>query len=323
MSNYPVSIIVPIYNAEKYIEKCVVSLFEQDFIDIEYVFVNDCTPDNSIAILEELMEKYPNRKPHIKIIHHEQNKGSGAARKTGILNATGEYNIQIDSDDWCELNMISSLYQKAKEDNADMVVCDFYRINNNSLYYEKANKSNQQIIFSEFLSGKIPCSLWNKLIKKNIYTRHKILPSEIISMAEDRHLIIRLSFFCKRISYLSKPLIYYRQDNMGALTKQFDSKKVADIKYFIKDIEVFLKKNDVFEQYKYNFFKTVLEHKIYILTFYNSIEDFIKFYPQVNKSNLIFKLYGYNIASFLKSILFVPIPFKYQIFRYIYLKYRQ
>lgn len=68
--NYAVTIIVPVYGVEKYIEKCVVSLFEQDFIDIEYIFVNDCTPDNSIAILEKLIEKYPNRKPHIKMIRH-------------------------------------------------------------------------------------------------------------------------------------------------------------------------------------------------------------------------------------------------------------
>ncbi len=100
--NEKVSIIVPIYNVEKYIERCAVSLFEQDFEDIEYIFVNDCTPDNSVEILEKVIEKYPNRKSHLKIVHHKENKGLGSARNTGLEQATGNYILHIDSDDWCE-----------------------------------------------------------------------------------------------------------------------------------------------------------------------------------------------------------------------------
>ncbi len=122
MNRYSVSIIVPIYNVEKYIERCAVSLFEQDFEDIEYIFVNDCTPDNSIQILEEVIEKYPNRKSNVKIIHYKANKGLGSARKTGLEQATGEYVLHIDSDDWVELDMVLCLYNKAIETDADIVI---------------------------------------------------------------------------------------------------------------------------------------------------------------------------------------------------------
>ena len=79
-----VTVAVPIYGVEKYIERCAVSLFEQTYSNIEYIFVNDCTCDNSMGILKSILDKYPERKKQVKIIVHEQNKGLGAARNTAI-----------------------------------------------------------------------------------------------------------------------------------------------------------------------------------------------------------------------------------------------
>ena len=121
-----VSVIVPIYGVEAYIERCAVSLFEQTLDDIEYIFVNDCTPDNSMTILSEVLSRYPQRREQVRIINQPKNLGAAKAREDGIKAARGEYIIHCDSDDWVDTNMYQLLYEKAKADNSDMVICDWY-----------------------------------------------------------------------------------------------------------------------------------------------------------------------------------------------------
>lgn len=152
---YKVSIIVPIYNAEDYIEKCVESLFNQDFESIEYIFVNDCTQDNSINILNNIIAKYPNRKNDCKVINLPKNMGAGHARNIGVKNATGVFTIQIDSDDWCDLDMITVLYNEAIKYDADMVLCDFYKnyTNGTERYIKQNYKENKLKNISQLLLG--------------------------------------------------------------------------------------------------------------------------------------------------------------------------
>ena len=107
-----VSVIVPIYNVEKYIERCLRSLFEQTLDDIEYIFVNDCTPDNSMIILEKILKEYPHRIKQVKIINHEQNQGQAGARTSGMKAMTGEYMIHCDPDDWVELDMYEIMFKR-------------------------------------------------------------------------------------------------------------------------------------------------------------------------------------------------------------------
>ena len=119
------SIIIAVYNCEKYIETCARSLFEQTLDNIEYIFVNDATPDDSLSILEKIIGEYPTRKPLVKIISLEKNGGVSNARRIGIENTTGEYVIHTDSDDWVDIDMFERLYHKAKETDADIVGCNF------------------------------------------------------------------------------------------------------------------------------------------------------------------------------------------------------
>ena len=94
-----ISILTPIYGVEKYIEQCARSLFEQSYASIEYIFVDDCTPDKSIGILQSLLKEYPERAQQVRIIHHDRNRGVGAARQTALMAATGDYLLFADSDD--------------------------------------------------------------------------------------------------------------------------------------------------------------------------------------------------------------------------------
>ncbi|MEG0697951.1 MAG: glycosyltransferase [Algoriella sp.] len=123
--NPKVSILVPIYKVENFIECCATSLFEQNFEHIEYIFVNDKSPDRSIELLKGVIEKYPHRKANVKIIDHQENKGLAGARNTGVENATGEYILHVDSDDYLDLNAIDLLYTKAVETNSDIVTCNY------------------------------------------------------------------------------------------------------------------------------------------------------------------------------------------------------
>lgn len=123
-----VSVIIPVYGVELYIGKCAKSLFEQSLENIEFIFVDDCTKDNSIAIIQQLLENYPNRKKQTLILHHEENLGLPKARLTGIQKATGEYIVHCDGDDWIELDMYQSMYELAIAENSDIVICDYFRV---------------------------------------------------------------------------------------------------------------------------------------------------------------------------------------------------
>ena len=100
-----VSVIIPVYNAGKYIERCVRSLFEQTLDDIEYIFVDDCSPDDSMDVLQKVLSEYPQRKENVTLIRHKANTGQSGARKSGMHVAKGEYIIHCDADDWVDLDM--------------------------------------------------------------------------------------------------------------------------------------------------------------------------------------------------------------------------
>lgn len=116
-----VSILVPVYGVEKYIERCAVSLFEQTYEDLEYIFVDDCSPDHSIEILERVMERYPQRKVQTVILRMEENRGVGYVRKTLLEKATGDYITFVDSDDLVAERMVELLTAKAQETKADVI----------------------------------------------------------------------------------------------------------------------------------------------------------------------------------------------------------
>ena len=126
MSRAKVSFIVAMYNAAAYIEQCARSLFEQTEKDLEFIFVDDASPDDSGDIVRWVMEDYPERMPQVKIVRHERNKGIAPTRRTGVEVATGDYVIFIDGDDYSEPKLAELAYDKAVETGADIVLYDFY-----------------------------------------------------------------------------------------------------------------------------------------------------------------------------------------------------
>ena len=117
-----VSVLVPVYNVEPYIERCARSLFEQTYDNLEYIFCDDCSTDASIHILESVMKDYPQRLEQIRIIHHERNRGSAAARNTLIDNSNGVFLFWVDSDDWVETNAVDLLVSKQQEKDLILII---------------------------------------------------------------------------------------------------------------------------------------------------------------------------------------------------------
>lgn len=117
-----VSILVPVYGVEKYIERCARSLFEQTYDNIEYIFVDDCTKDRSIEILQKVLEDYPNRKNQVKILHHDKNRGLSAARNTALDASTGDYLMHVDSDDYLRKDAVLLLAEKITTASSQVII---------------------------------------------------------------------------------------------------------------------------------------------------------------------------------------------------------
>ena len=217
-----VSVCIPVYGVEKYIERCARSLFEQTMREgIEFIFVNDCTPDKSIEILERVLSEYPHRKAQTEIIHHEKNSGLVAARKTGLAHASGEYIIHCDSDDWVELDMYEKMYLAAKENDADMVYCDYIREMPDSRKEIRSGGTTQNAneLICEFLSRKTVWYLWNRMYRREIAQKdYSATCLEHISYMEDGLRNCSMLRHCRKISCIREPLYHYNCCNLSAMT---------------------------------------------------------------------------------------------------------
>ena len=204
-----VSVIVPVYGVEKYIERCARSLFEQTLDDIEYLFIDDCTPDRSIEILQQVLEEYPQRNPQVTIHRMEKNSGQAAVRKWGMQNATGEYVIHCDSDDWVDTDMYRAMYEKAKEDEADVVVCDYFvHDGEKTIKVTSGCRTSEKRKFIHRLLLQVePWSLWNKLFKRDVCLKGLYYPKG--NMGEDLALTAQMALKCQIVRFIEKPYYYY------------------------------------------------------------------------------------------------------------------
>lgn len=229
-----VSILVPIYGVEKFIERCAISLFGQSFDSIEFVFVNDCTLDNSMIILERVIANYPHRKGQVKVVHHTINRGLAAARNTAVSNAIGDYILHVDSDDYLELDAVELLYEKAIKENADIVVCDFHLIWEKTSRPLLINIGESKIdLIGLILSAEVMMGVVNKLIKRKLYKDNRIEAQAGVNLGEDLMIIPKLMYFAAIVSKLDLCLYYYTQTNSNSYTTQKLSKEHIDSLIFV------------------------------------------------------------------------------------------
>lgn len=239
-----VSIVVPVYNVEKYLRKCIESIRNQTYQNIEIIVVNDGTKDGSLEIAKE-QEKIDNR---IKIISQE-NQGLSEARNTGIRNATGKYICFIDSDDFVHENYVKSLLENAIKENADISVCDFYYINEEGKMWNQKNKEPK--LYSNIEGIKdilLDCQntevmTWNKLYKLSLFREHEIyFPKGKIH--EDNFTTYRLYYFANKISFIPDKLYYYLQRSNSIMGKKFNVKRL-DILQAVEETRNFFQNKNI------------------------------------------------------------------------------
>lgn len=218
-----ISVIVPIYNVEAYLEKCINSIICQSYRNLEIILVNDGSTDNSQKICEE----YKKKDSRIKVIHKE-NGGLSDARNCGLEIATGEYIAFLDSDDWIDEELYSTLYNLIKKYNADISICSFKNVFSED---EKLNRINNEYVYDNIEAlnrlytkeGTQMVVAWNKLYKRKILSNMKFPKGKI---HEDAFLIPRLLYNAKRIAYIEKELIYYRYTPNSITNSKFNIKRL-------------------------------------------------------------------------------------------------
>ncbi len=229
-----VSVIVPVYNVEKYLRKCLDSLVNQTFKDYEVILVNDGSTDSSQSIIDEYQSKYSCIKAYQK-----ENGGMSSARNLGLSYATGEYIAFVDSDDYVELFFLEEMYSRAKEANSDVVICDYYALNEEEKRYMKCHMNYSPDERIEYLLS--PPMVWSKLIKKEIMD--KIRFTEGI-FYEDLDICIRLFPFVNKISFVDKPLYnYYLQHSGSVMTQKTFNNHLLDIFTVLDDCKKLLQEN--------------------------------------------------------------------------------
>lgn len=225
-TNIKVSILVPIYGVEKYIERCAVSLFEQTYKNIEYIFVDDCGTDNSIGILKDVINRYPRRKEHTRIIRHARNRGLAAARNTAVKEATGVFICHVDSDDWINERFLEVLMQKQIETQADIVK------GGNIMYLPKGTKrraisgfDNNRDYTLKLIAKQTPSSIWGGVIRKSLYTKYGISAIEGVNLGEDYCVTPRLAYYASKLTFVEDCNYNYECRNVDSYTYTYSQAK--------------------------------------------------------------------------------------------------
>lgn len=275
-----ISIIIPIYKVEAFIARCATTLLEQTLREVEYIFVDDATPDSSIQVLEEVVARYPERKEQVRIVHHDVNKGLPAARNTGLAMATGEYIFHCDSDDYVELTMLEELYHAAKTQDADIVWCDwFLTFAQNERYMKQPSFDAPMEALKAMLSGGMKYNVWNKLVRHSLYADNDILFPAGYGMGEDMTMMM-LFAHAQKIAYVPQAYYHYIKTNTNAFSQTYSEQHLVELKHNVQSIIDYMLEmfGNALEK-ELNFFKLDVKFPFLIAEQY---KRWAEWYPEAN-----------------------------------------
>ena len=289
-----VSVIVPVYKVEKYILKCLDSILNQTLIDIEIIVVNDCTPDKSF----EICKKYASNYKNMKLVEKDENTGLSDTRNVGLQEAIGEFISFIDSDDYIEENMLELLYEKAVNENLDIVVCDVKKV------YENSDK---QVVVKSFLSPVFeseefiisPPMACNKLFRKKMFDEEFKFEKGLLY--EDLDLIPSLILKAKKIGYVDIPLYNYLQRSGSIMYSNNFNEKLLDIFKVLDRVSNKFEKYNKYLNYEKEIEFLYISHLLRTATLrflcYNDVDEYLvkinniikERYPSWNKNKYYLK----------------------------------
>lgn len=293
--NPKVTLAVSVYNVEPYIERCVRSLFEQTFDDIEFLFIDDCTPDSSMEIMRRVLEDYPHRKTQVRTFRHEHNMGTAVTKRDCYLQATGEYVLVIDSDDYVEPDMVEKMYRKAQETKADMVVCQIYSETPERTWVLSVAPNGVvgrgENVKDDIINRYVTPGLWCKLVKNTVFTEHKITwPTA--DYAEDYVISAMFAYYAQRIAAVDEPFYHYCY-NTDSISRKQSADRILKIYYdFLENFSIvlqFLEDKGIAEKYEHGIFRNKIRAKWHLLPLLPKREYrrlWVKTYPEVNRAFL-------------------------------------
>lgn len=314
MGNVKISVIVPIYNVEQYIERCVRSLMEQTMKDgIEFIFINDCTPDKSMEILTKVIEDYPERADQVIMKNNPCNLGVSESRKKGIELAKGDYIGWCDSDDWCDNKMFETMCAVAESKSCDIIVCNYWEFTDRvERLIRIAHSSSPHVaIANAHRHRSFSGVLWNQIIKRGLLAScwDKIVPT---NYSEDTFVLFHVYYHAKTMEIIELPLCHHRLDNEQSLVHIRDNSRKAWLiqQENLERIEKLYYQNNGWKKYHVALNAFIFERKClyrgafdsdraFTHTFKHASKDILRFYDWRKMSS--WKMYLYHNFQFLNS----------------------
>jgi len=293
MPALPFSIIVPVYNDENNLKRCLDSIVSQVFTDFECLLINDGSTDNSPAICDV----YAGKDSRIRVFH-KNNEGISRTRQFGIKKSAGMFTVFVDSDDWVEPELLQKAVQTINSDNPDIIFMDFYDENLSG----KENYISQNIsifdtdkVIKQALEGNLFSCLWNVIIKRELYFLNNINFVEGINYGEDSLFVIELLLNNPKIKYLSGAY-YHHTFNHNSFTRKNKKNRYMERSKFLNQIPLLLKKYDRLDLDKYNFFPINDKYEMLCSGIF-SRKEYIELFP------LLLTAYHRKNCEFTKYIL--------------------
>lgn len=249
-NNILVSIVIPVYGVEKYIERCAVSLFEQTYDNIEYIFVDDCTPDASITKMEAVLARYPNRKAGVNVVKNISNRGLAAVRNIGVEHCRGQFLLHVDSDDWIDTDVVELCVKEQQINDSDIVLFDrkIYRNEDVQMIPAKDVESKESFLV-QMLMREREISIWGMLIRTSLYIDNGIECVDGVNMSEDYQTSPRLAYYANKIVVAHGVYYNYECRNMKSISATFTEKNVKQELVTLKVLTSFFNnKEEIYKQ---------------------------------------------------------------------------
>lgn len=284
-----VSVIVPVYNVAGYIEKCARSLFEQTLDELEIIFVDDCSPDHSCDIIENILKEYPQRAKDTKIVHMPENAGSAAVRRQGMIEAKGEYIIHCDGDDWVDTDLYESMYNSAIATNSDICVCDYVEeyVSGQVFHPVLDSYGSPHEFLKQWYKRPIHMGCWNKLVRRTIYEDNEILPWVGLNMWEDNGLLTRAYYHSHSVCFVHSKYYHYNRMNVNAMTAGYGKRQVEQMIKIAENLTDFFETKSDYEEYRNTIYAFQYFAKLNLIT--DSFKDYKRYKKIFPESKSIIK----------------------------------
>lgn len=270
-----ISVIVPVYNTEKYLHQCIDSVLTQTYTDFELLLIDDGSTDSSVAICDE----YAAKDERIWIIH-KPNGGLTSARNAGLAMASGEWVMHLDGDDWIEPDMLDVLLRKAEVTDSEIVFGDieFNYPDYAENYQVSTWDGNQKESLNKYIASIWTC-LCGGIAKKSLYQKHQLKSPQGVTYCEDFHLIVRLCYFAHKVANVHRPFYHYRQQG-GSVMHNLNKKTERDEQWVYQDIIRFFKGQGVYEDYRKTMCWRMLKSTQELVLERETWKDFLSMVPE-------------------------------------------